>query len=271
MNFASKSTRQLLTLFDAIVLGIAISVILFFAIRKLEKQNAQTTFDRLAEERVDRLEGNIALNLNDIVSLGSYFDVKQSVTRQEFFRLTAPLLANNNAIQALEWAPDVPNKLRRNFEDAARRDNLAVFQFTERLSDGRMAGAAVRRNYAPVYFVEPFRGNEKALGFDLLSSETRRETMRRSTDSGKLGATSRIKLVQETADQYGVLIFRPVYRTGAQTSSEQERREALSGFVLGVIRVGDLVEKASVAGSAKSSLGLTIIDLDATQSERLLL
>ena len=171
MNFASKSTRQLLTLFDAIVLGIAISVILFFAIRKLEKQNAQTTFDRLAEERVDRLEGNIALNLNDIVSLGSYFDVKQSVTRQEFFRLTAPLLANNNAIQALEWAPDVPNKLRRNFEDAARRDNLAVFQFTERLSDGRMAGAAVRRNYAPVYFVEPFRGNEKALGFDLLSSE----------------------------------------------------------------------------------------------------
>ena len=40
--------------------------------------------------------------------------------------------------------------------------------------------------------------------------------------------------------------------------------------MLGVIRVGDLVEKASVAGSAKSSLGLTIIDLDATQSERLL-
>jgi diguanylate cyclase (GGDEF)-like protein/PAS domain S-box-containing protein len=40
--------------------------------------------------------------------------------------------------------------------------------------------------------------------------------------------------------------------------------------VLGVIRVGDMVETARVAGSAARSMGLIILDLDAAPSERLL-
>ena len=220
MSPVGSPKRHLFALTGAILLGLAISLILFFAIRKLERQNAQISFERFAQERFDRLEGNVALNLNDIVSLGRYFDDARAIKRQEFARLTAPLLADNRAIQALEWAPNVPNELRRNFEDDAHRDGLAAFQFTERLPDGRMAGPAERRDYVPVFFVEPPQGNEKALGFDLLSNAARRETIRRSTDSGKLGATTRITLVQETSDQYGVLIFRPVYRTGALLSSE---------------------------------------------------
>src|ERR1019366_633797 len=140
-------------------------------------------FGAPGESIPDRLlEGNVALNLNDIVSLGRYFDDARAIKRQEFARLTAPLLADNRAIQALEWAPNVPNELRRNFEDDAHRDGLAAFQFTERLPDGRMAGAAERRDYVPVFFVEPPQGNEKALGFDLLSNAARRGKNRRSTD-----------------------------------------------------------------------------------------
>ena len=178
MNLASRPIRQPFALGGVFFLGIAISLSLCFAIRKLEKQNAQTTFDRLAQERFDRLEGSIALNLNDIASLGSYFDVQHTITRQDFLRLTAPLLADNNAIQALEWAPDVPHQLRHSMEEAAHRDGLASFRFTERFADGRMASAAPRRDYAPVYFVEPLRVTKKALGFDLLSSEARRKTIR---------------------------------------------------------------------------------------------
>ncbi len=270
MSPVGSPKRHAFALTGAILLGLAISLILLFAIRKLGRQNAQIFFERLAQERFDRLEGNVALNLNDIVSLGSYLDDTKAIKRQEFARLTAPLLAQNRAIQALEWAPNVPNELRRSFEDDAHHDGLAAFQFTERLPDGRMVGAAERRDYVPVFFVEPLQGNEKALGFDLLSNATRRETIRRSTDSGELGATGRITLVQETADQYGVLIFRPVYRTGVLLSSEKERREALSGFVLGVIRVGDMVETVRVAGSAARSLGLIILDLNAAPSEQLL-
>jgi PAS domain S-box-containing protein len=262
--------RRLLPLTGAISIGLLISLILFFTFRDLEKRSTQAAFERFAQERFDGLEASIALNLNDIVSLGAFFDISQSVTRRDFARFTAPLLEENKAIQALEWAPKVAKNLRQSYEDAARRGGLASFQFTERLSDGQMARAEERQEYYPVFFVEPLKSNESALGFDLLSSAARRKAIERITNTGKLGATSRIVLVQETGDQYGVLVFRPVYRSGAHPSSEKERSETLIGFVLGVIRVGDIVERTGQAGSTARSLGLVVIDLDAPPAERLL-
>ena len=266
----APTTRRILPLMGAISIGLLISLILFFTLRNLEKQNAQVAFERLAQERFDGLEGNIALNLSDIVSLGAFLDVSSSVNREDFARFATPLLEENKALQALEWIPKVPERLRQSYEDAARRNGLGLFQFTERLSDGQMVKAGERQEYYPVFFVEPMKGNESALGFDLLSNAARREPINHSTDTGKLEATSRIVLVQETGDQYGVLIFRPVYRGGAHPSSEKERREALAGFALGVIRVGDIVEKTGQAEGAARSLGLVIRDLDAPRTERLL-
>jgi PAS domain S-box-containing protein len=132
-----------------------------------------------------------------------------------------------------------------------------------------MASAAVRQEYEAVLFVEPLEGNEKAVGFDLLSDAERRQTIQRSTDSGQLQATGRIVLVQETANQYGVLIFRPVYRYGTVPSSIDERRKLLAGVVIGVFRLGDIVEKAVVSpATAAPSVGLVIEDLDAPPAER---
>jgi CHASE1-domain containing sensor protein len=105
---------------------------------------------------------------------------------------------------------------------------LTSFQFTERLPQGQLARAGDRQEYFPVFYEEPLQGNEKALGFDLASDPVRNEALRRSAATGSLVATSRVRLVQETADQYGFLVFRPVYRGGVQPSSGQERRERLT-------------------------------------------
>ncbi len=270
MSLVKTSKYRLLIVAGAISIGLLISLILFFTFRNLEKQYEQAAFERLAQERFDGFEENIALNLSDIVSLGAFFAVSRSANREDFTRFVTPLLGENKAIQALEWIPKVPKRLRQSYEDAARRNGLGLFQFTERLSNGQMVRAGERQEYYPVFFVEPLKGNESALGFDLLSNAARREAIKRSTDTGKLEATSRIVLVQETGDQYGVLIFRPVYRGGARQSSATERRETLTGFALGVIRVGDIAEKVGQVESAARSLGLVILDRDAPSAEQLL-
>ena len=74
--------------------------------------------------------------------------------------------------------------------------------------------ADFREEYFPVYYVEPYQGNEAALGFDLASNPVRLEALNKSRDSGQGVATARITLVQESEDQFGFLVFRPIYRNG---------------------------------------------------------
>jgi len=119
-----------------------------------------------------------------------------------------------------------------------------------------------------VFYVEPIKGNEKALGFDLASNPARREALERSRDTGQLVATSRVTLVQKTRDQYGFLVFYPIYRGGVESVSEELRHEALTGFALGVFQIGDIVETTGFGPS--SGLRIVIFDRDAKPGERLL-
>jgi PAS domain S-box-containing protein len=76
--------------------------------------------------------------------------------------------------------------------------------------------------------------------------------------------------VQETSDQYGFLVFRPVYRDGREPSSTEGRRSALIGFALAVFRVADIVETAGTVPNPTSGIRLVIFDRNATSGERLL-
>ena len=255
--------RRILPSLGIVAVGVLLSAMIFSTLRSLEHTNAEASFNGVAQERLDAVETNVTLTVNNLVSLGAFFDASHDVERQEFSRFTLPLLPRNRAIQALEWIPRVPNRSRQKYEEDARHDGFPSFQFQDRLSPVQMARAGAHDEYFPVFFVAPIQGNEKALGFDLASDPVRREALRSSADSGQMVASSRIKLVQETSDQYGFLVFRPVYRGGIEPSTIEERRQALTGFALAVFRIADIVEKAGTAPSAASGLNLAIFDRDA--------
>lgn len=262
--------RRFLPSLGIVAAGLFLSAIVFNTLRSLEIKNAQASFNGVAQERLDALETNVALTLNNLISIGALYDASKDVERDEFRRFTIPLLARNQAIQALEWIPRVSRPSRRKYEAAARRDGFPSFQFTERISAVQMARENEHDEYFPVYYVAPFEGNEKALGFDLASDPIRREALQGSADSGQMVATSRVKLVQETSDQYGFLVFRPVYRRGIEPRSAEARRESLTGFALAVFRVGNIVEKAGAASGSATRLNLAIFDRGANPGERLL-
>ncbi len=270
MSRLITSVRRLVPSLGIVAAGTLLSAVVFATLRSLEINTAQASFDGIAQERLDALETNVTLTVNNLVSVGALYDTSRQVKREEFDRFTAPLRARNQAIQALEWIPRVAKRSRQKYEEDARRDGLPSFQFTERHSLQSLVRAGQHEEYFPVFFVAPLEGNEKALGFDLASDPVRREALQSSAASGRLVATNRVKLVQETSDQYGFLVFRPVYRGGIQPSSTEERRAALIGFALAVFRVADIVEKAGSVPKPSSGLSLAIFDRDANPGERLL-
>ena len=119
--------------------------------------------------------------------------------------------------------------------------------------------ADFREEYFPVYYVEPYQGNEAALGFDLASNPVRLEALNKSRDSGQGVATARITLVQESEDQFGFLVFRPIYRNGFPAETMAQRQENLAGFALGVFRIKDMLEHS--LARANGQKGGPVVDI----------
>lgn len=251
------------------VAGCALSFYLFQLTWGWEREQMEGRFLELARDRVSSISREIDLALQEIEAIGAFYAASPKVERHEFHVFVAPFLKHRYGIQALEWIPRVPQSRRAAYEEAARRDGFANFRITERQTQGRMVPAAEREEYFPVYFVEPYRGNEIALGFDLASDTTRLEGLRTSRDTGRMRATARITLVQETGKQFGFLVYLPVYRQGPPPAAAEERRKNLRGFALGVFRVGDILDRA-MARLEPRGIDVHLFDISAPMGRQFL-
>jgi len=249
--------------------GVALSLALFLVARAWEQDRVRAEFARAAASRVHALKDHLDINLHELKSLGALYAASPTVNRSQFREFVSRFLADRPGIQALEWIPRVPDSRRAEYEQAAREDGFAGFQFTDRRAQGQMVRAARRAEYFPVYFVEPYKGNEIALGFDLASNPVRRETLDQSRDTGLMVASARITLVQETGDQFGFLVFLPIYREGAPAGSVAQQRQHLEGFALGVFRIGDILQ-AALADLKSEGLDIYVFDDSAPVAEQFL-
>jgi PAS domain S-box-containing protein len=253
----------------ALIAGTAVSLAVSFGLRHWEWQRIQIEFASAAHDRCTAIEKALEEHQLVLESVQSLYASSYAVERGEFQAFVAPLLSRLPSIQALEWIPRVPAAQRAEYEEAGRKDGLEGFQISERDERGHARRAARRPEYFPVYYVEPRRGNEPAVGYDLGSNRTRLDALRRAMDSGEAAATARVTLVQEKEKSFGFLIFVPLYANGMPTASVADRRQALRGFALGVFRLAGIVETA-LSRLYPGGVDIRLEDLSAPAEERFL-
>ncbi len=246
-----------------IVLGVVLSFAAFRGGQQIERNRIQASFERTSGERISALQARLMTTVGSLYSLASFIATSGDVTKAQFSQFVTPLLSAYPGVQAFEWVPLVLPNEREEAEAAGARD-YPNFALREIDPAGGMRRVSVRDGYYPVTYVEPLRGNEKAVGFDLYSNPTRRAAIDAAIETRALQATGRVTLVQETANQPSFLVFYPLYDHMAATGVEY-----LRGLVLGAFRIGDVVGGA--AGSAgDDGMSLEIRDLDADPGEALL-
>jgi PAS domain S-box-containing protein len=247
----------------------SITVLLFFQVRAGEWRRAQLLFERRTDHLYQAQKGALHTYLDDLSAIEGLFLASRQVDRGEFSAFVQGMLLRHPGIQALEWIPRVPAAQREIYEERARADGFADFQILERSPQGQLVTAGPRAEYYPVYYLEPYRGNETALGFDLASNPVRREALNRARDTNSPVASARITLVQEVRQQYGVLIFLPIYGKEVPINTIKARRAHLRGYILGVIRIGDMVHAALSTFDTKG-IRYLLLDYTAPSEERLL-
>ncbi|MGB5337710.1 MAG: EAL domain-containing protein [Gammaproteobacteria bacterium] len=240
----SLPRRQYTSIAIAVLLCLGLTIAAFHQVRSWETETLEAEFAHRVNNHVAVLQETIDRDVELIESVAGLYVASQNVERSEFGAFVQPYLHNHPEIQAFGWIPRVTHDDRSVYEQAARRDGLQDFQLTEQAGPGHMAKASARAEYFPVYYLEPLKGNEQGLGFNLATEPLRRHMLETARDLGTASTSSWIRLVQEPDDQYGVLVSRPIYARGEPVDTVTQRRASLVGYVNGVFRVGNLIERS---------------------------
>jgi PAS domain S-box-containing protein len=256
-------------------IAITVPIIVMFALTtaavfheaKDNGERLKLQFDQQATELGVALEKSVLTYLNILRSLESFYSASATVSRENFRTFVAQSLDSFQGIQALGWDPRILSSERDAFERGVRSEGYPNFRITERNADEQLVPAENRPEYVPVGFIEPYEGNEVALGFDVYSGKRRREALERARDTGEIAATARITLVQEREEQYGVVAFMPLYRKGSLHRTLEERRNAISGYLVEVLRGEDIVT-AALKDLHRDGLVYRLIDKSAPAGEQ---
>jgi diguanylate cyclase (GGDEF)-like protein len=233
--------------------GLILSALIFKIVYDHQVDLWKKDFVHQAQKTIINLKSEVKSNERILLDILSFYDASPNVTRKAFKSYVSPILKRNSFIQALEWAPRVSAENRKKIEGQAHRDGFSNFQFTESLKPGTLVKAGVRPEYYPVYFVEPFVGNESALGFDLASESRRLRAIEGSRESGELLAADKVLLVQSQSVESDLLVFVPYY--GGITHRDRK----LKGFIVGVYRLKAMVNNA-IDPYLEKGMNLTIFE-----------
>jgi signal transduction histidine kinase/FixJ family two-component response regulator len=255
----AAAIRPHLAVLTVLAAGTLVAVTLGALIRRWEQRAEEQEVRSIGMSQVKLLQTQVLRSMEVLHSVSAFQSLGNPPDRTAFSRFVSGAIQRLPELQALSWIPRVPQAQRQAYEDAARREGFAGFEFTREDGQGGMAPDLPRAEYYPVYFLEPLAGNQAAFGFNLASETERRRALELARDSGQPAASAPVRLAQEPADQLGVIVFSPIYH-GADVSTTAERRQELIGFATAVFRIGNLV-RSSFKEAAARGLNVSIRDL----------
>ena len=196
--------------------------------------------------------------------LNTHFDVVQA---------TAALLTANNEINGAEFRAFVmalhlhkqyPGLSAIGFAPRLAQENLKPFLKLAKMDGTRLmvwARSSGSDSY-PVMFLEPSdAGNRHSIGFDLSADGMASAAIERARDTGQAVLARSVALASPAGSPPGttLLLFVPIFRSGASVETVEERRSALVGFALSTIDMDDMLH---VVSAANESVAFEIYDSD---------
>jgi CHASE1-domain containing sensor protein len=253
-----------------IAVGVALSGILFLWVQQSEQAKLRVEFRQRATAGATAIQRSIQEHLGVLYSLGAmYSSASGPLNREAFGEVAKGLLKRYPEVQGLGWVPRVAEAEHEAFLAGAHKQGMADFEITEWTPRWQVVRAARRDVYYPIFYIAPLESQKAALGFNLGSVPSYMEAMQKALRTEELTASAWYSLTQETGEQFGFLLFFPIYKSGMSHRTFEERRAALQGFTMAIFRLDTLVEN-SLQGMALGPIGLELSDVTDAASRYLL-
>jgi diguanylate cyclase (GGDEF)-like protein len=177
-----------------------------------------------------------ALSVGELAAAAAFIKADGNLSKHEF-AVIGQSLVSENVLHAAAFVDVVHQSERSEYE------REQGFPILERGPDGKLVRAKPRAIYYPLTYTASHDDQiaAQARGFDVGTDPARAPFLMEAADDGRATATGVIPLL---VGGTGINVYRAVYRDGAPTAAEAERRQALVGFAAGSFLLKDLASAA---------------------------
>ena len=270
INDADVMKKQSNIIVFITIMGVFISFALFVFVNSLAFQKQEIILAQVTERQLNAIQEKFDNVVKSINAISALFAASNEVSRKEFSTFASIELIDSPNVLALEWIPKVKHSERASFESAAQKDRVTNFTFTEENLQGELVAASERDVYYPVYFVEPLKGNETLLGFELSTHPQRLQAIQEARDTGAFIASGIVELVQTQQHDAGLLVVKAIYSNGLVPESLAEKRALLKGYSLGVLKLQDLFKTQILSGNNHLQSTIFVFDNNAAVGQKIL-
>jgi signal transduction histidine kinase len=218
------------------------SILLTLGATVLFYQSAKSKDDTRFTNGVNRLrfslENRIGLYIALLKAGRGFIESSETLDKKKFadFVESLEIEKNYHGAEGIGYTQTVRNSEREKFIAERRAEGFANYDILPQID---------KDIYQPIVYFQPLSElDEKALGFDMSSEESRWAAMQRARDADTASATAKIVLLQikEQNGNIGFLIYLPIYNNGEHSTSVEERQKNLRGFIYSPFRAKNFLK-----------------------------
>ncbi|XLZ71080.1 CHASE domain-containing protein [Massilia sp. SR12] len=234
--------RVLLWLLGLSLAG-AVGTTLYATAAHTVEEEAHQSFDNMNRATQYSISARVKAYSDVVRGLVALFQTSDQVSRLQFRQYVAALDVGKHfpAIEAINFAPNVPLEQRDAFVAAVRADtSLAPDGYPK--FDIRPPGK--REHYSPLTYLEPMGQLMEKFGVDITANPNIDRAMQLSRDTGQISASGQPVVVKQPVPHIGLGMRLPVYKRGMPVHDVSSRRAAFLGSVGIGFSVSKLIQGA---------------------------
>jgi signal transduction histidine kinase/CHASE1-domain containing sensor protein/CheY-like chemotaxis protein len=251
-----------------LLLGFCFTLLVYYYFYKLTYEQDRIRFNSSVQEIQDQVRLRIATSTALLRAGTGLFAASDFVDAREFESFVTEIEIEKNypGVEGIGYSVRFAPQDKAQVISGMKRQGFHDFKI--------WPDDSPRSEYNAIIYLQPnSTRNQGAIGYDMATNDTRRQAMEAARDSGKPFASGRVHLVQEkdlpvVNRQSGFLIYVPVYQKNAPVDNEQERRDALLGFIYSPLRAEDFLE--AVTADKKYDVNFQVFDGTEQKDDHLL-
>lgn len=238
--------RKYLAVWVVGLFSLGITIGGWYALRERTSTSVEGQVRADAEERILAIDQSLRRHLSILDSLTAFYASSDRVERDEFRSFTSKQLVGRLSVRAVQFVRRVDHADRAQYEREVARELGESYEIRE-LSNAvgeTLTRAAQRSKYYAVEFSEPGRSRSDWLGFDWGADPEAMATLALARDERRVRATTSMDLAAFAPGRHILFAAVPIFVNGASTALMSERKANLAGFVVCLVDIGDVTERA---------------------------
>lgn len=236
-----------------LLIGLVLTAVITESFHRNVEIKSYEDFLNISNEISHRISVRMKAHEQLLKTASAYFEASDSITRNEWknFIDHAGLFNELPGIQGIGYSAILKKNEVQQYTGKVRNEGFKDF---------RVYPEGERDFYTSVTLIEPFWSpNNSVFGFDMYTEPVRRKAMDLARDSDQAAITGKVSLIQLTDKHVtSILMYFPVFRKGLPSTTIEERKKAIIGWVCCSYRMdylmGDVLGKWDQPGSERVHL-----------------